>query len=256
MYEMTPGDPLSAVILHVPHASRQLTESGLRAGPAELAEELDHLTDAHTDVIASRAAALAGRRPFLLVNTLSRLVVDPERFPGDDEEMLASGMGPVYTHGYAGRRLRDDDPSLTETLLEEHFHPYAAAMTDLVAGRLAATGRAVIVDVHSYSTALLPYELHRSGPRPPVCLGADPVHTPPALLDAARSVFPDSAVNTPFAGCYVPLDYWRRDPAVSALMIEIRRDQYMREPGGEPGPGLDPLARALAALVDAIPLMG
>ncbi|MEU4695452.1 N-formylglutamate amidohydrolase [Actinoplanes sp. NPDC023714] len=253
MYEISPGDPDSPVILHVPHASREIVESGLLIGPAEIADELDHLTDAHTDLIASRAAGLARRRPWMLVNRLSRLVVDPERFPGDDEEMLASGMGPVYTHGYAGRRLRADDPALTGTLLKEHFHPYAAAMTSLVNDRLAAAGRAVVVDVHSYATELLPYELHRDGPRPPICLGTDPVHTPDPLLAAARAAFPDSALNSPFAGCYVPLEHWGRERAVSALMIEIRRDQYMREPGGEPGPGLDAIARALAVLVDAVP---
>ncbi|MEU4562571.1 N-formylglutamate amidohydrolase [Actinoplanes sp. NPDC023936] len=251
--EIIPGDPGSPVILHVPHASRELIGSGLLPGPAEIAEELDHLTDAHTDVIASRAAGAAARRPWTLVNRLSRLVVDPERFPGDDEEMLASGMGPVYTHGYAGRRLRAGDPDRDAALLKDHFLPYAEAMTTLVSRRIAATGRAVIIDVHSYATEPLPYELHRDGPRPPVCLGTDPVHTPDWLLGAAEAVFPETGRNSPFAGCYVPLDYWGRDRSVSAVMIEIRRDQYMREPGGEPGAGLDRLARSLAALVDAVP---
>ncbi|BAL88929.1 putative N-formylglutamate aminohydrolase [Actinoplanes missouriensis 431] len=252
-YEIIPGDPASPVILHVPHASRELIDSGLLLGPAEVAEELDHLTDAYTDVIASRAAGAAARRPWTLVNRLSRLVVDPERFPGDEEEMLASGMGPVYTHGHAGRRLRDADPVRDAALLTSHFLPYAEAMTTLVTRRMTATGRAVIIDVHSYATEPLPYELHGDGPRPPVCLGTDEAHTPDWLRDAAATVFPETGVNSPFAGCYVPLDYWGRDRAVSALMIEIRRDQYMREPGGEPGPGLDRLARSLAALVDAIP---
>lgn len=251
-YEIIPGDPASPVILHVPHASRELIDSGLLLGSAEIAEELDHLTDAYTDVIASRAADAAARRPWTLVNRLSRLVVDPERFPGDDEEMLASGMGPVYTHGYAGRRLRADDPGRDADLLRRHFDPYARAMTTLTAARLAATGRAVILDVHSYATRPLPYELHGDGPRPPVCLGTDPAHTPGWLVASARSVFPGAAENSPFAGCYVPLAYWGRDTSVAALMIEIRRDQYMREPGGAYTAGLEPLARSLAALVDAV----
>ncbi|WP_433831773.1 N-formylglutamate amidohydrolase [Actinoplanes sp. CA-015351] len=259
MFDLIPGDPDSPVILHVPHASREIISSGLVIGPGEIAEELDHLTDAWTDVIATRAFSVAARRPWMLINRLSRLVVDPERFLGDSEEMLAAGMGPVYTHGHSGRRLRTDDPARDATLLEDHFIPYAETMTNLVAGRLSSTGRAVILDVHSYSTALLAYELHRDGPRPPVCLGTDEFHTPGWLVEAARSVFDGTGLNSPFAGCYVPLDHWRRDPAVSALMIEIRRDQYMREPGGAilAGPdgtaGLDTLARSLAALVDAVP---
>ncbi|WP_185303023.1 hypothetical protein [Streptomyces finlayi] len=35
-------------------------------------------------------------------------------------------------------------------------------------------------------------------------------------------------------------------------MIEIRRDAYMREPGGPAGSGLTALAAGLAALVDAL----
>ncbi|WP_344316735.1 N-formylglutamate amidohydrolase, partial [Actinoplanes couchii] len=244
-----PGDPGSPVILHVPHSSREIVDSGLF--PDIVPEELDHLTDAYTDVIARHAVDLAGRKPWLFINRLSRLVVDPERFA--DDEMVAVGMGPVYTHGYAGRRLRADDPVRDEALLTEHFRPYAEAMTTLVGQRLTATGQAWVIDVHSYPTARLPYELHGDGPRPPVCLGTDGFHTPPELIAAARAAFPGSALDTPFAGCYVPLDHYHRDPAVRALMIEIRRDQYMTEPGGPPTAGLATISRALADLVDTIP---
>ncbi|MEV4281136.1 N-formylglutamate amidohydrolase [Actinoplanes xinjiangensis] len=251
-FDVLPGDAVSPVILHVPHSSRHIVESGLF--PERIGEELDHLTDAHTDLIADIAAGLARRRPWILVNRLSRLVVDPERFTED--EMLSAGMGPVYTHGHAGRRLRADDPARDAVLMESFFQPYAAAMTTLVEERLAATGQAVVLDVHSYPTVALPYELHGDGPRPPVCLGTDPYHTPQPLIAAARSVFGETALNTPFAGCYVPLRHHHRDPAVRALMIEIRRDQYMIEPGGPPTGGLDRIARALAALVDAVPRTG
>ncbi|MFC7533791.1 N-formylglutamate amidohydrolase [Actinoplanes sp. GCM10030250] len=251
-FEMVAGDPASAVILHVPHSSRAVVESGLVVDGFELAEELDHLTDAHTDVIALRAAGAAGRRPWLFVNRLSRLVVDPERFPDETEEMLKAGMGPVYTQGFAGRRLRDDEPGL----LEEHFFPYGEAFTSLVDERLAAVGRAVVVDVHSYPTVRLPYELHGDGPRPPICLGTDSVHTPDWLTAAAQRAFAvigEVRLNTPFAGTYVPRAHWGVNTEVTSLMVEIRRDQYMREPGGEPTAGLAPLARALATLIDAVP---
>ncbi|MDX2826778.1 N-formylglutamate amidohydrolase, partial [Streptomyces ipomoeae] len=90
---------------------------------------------------------------------------------------------------------------------------------------------------------------------PPVCLGSDPFHTPPELLAAAEQAFAGfggTAVNTPFAGAYVPLKYYGTDPRVTALMIEIRRDVYMAEPGGPAGPGLEALAGALARLVDLV----
>ena len=255
IFEVTPGAGSSPVILHVPHASRAITpgaRAGLLAGDAALAEELDHLTDAHTDVIAHRAAERAAIRPWIFENRWSRLVVDPERFPDDREEMRAVGMGAVYTAGFAGRKLRDPDPVRDEALLETHFAPYSQALAGLVADRLTAAGHAIIVDVHSYSTALLPYEIHREGARPAVCLGTDRDHTPGWLLSAAQAAFPENALNTPFAGCYVPLDYYGADPRVSALMIEIRRDGYMTEPGGPPHAGLDRLAAALTGLLSSI----
>ncbi|MEU4464837.1 N-formylglutamate amidohydrolase [Streptomyces sp. NPDC024017] len=252
-FELLPGAGRSPVLLHVPHSAREIPDA-VRAGivPAgeELARELDHITDAYTDRIAEEAAGLAGVTPWRFVNRLSRLVVDPERFPDEREEMLAVGMGAVYTRTTHGDVLRPDDVDAAP-LVERYFEPYARAMTRAVADRLEAAGRAVIIDVHSYPSRRLPYELHGEGPRPAVCLGTDSFHTPPALLDAAQEAFGETQLDTPFSGTYVPLEFHGKRPEVSALMVEIRRDTYMTEPGGPAGPGLERLAAALADLVDA-----
>lgn len=256
-FALVPGAGESPVILHVPHSARE-TPAEVRAGivpkGAALERELDHIVDAHTAELAAQAAGASRVTPWRFVNRLSRLVVDPERFPDEREEMLAVGMGAVYTRTTRRAPLRPEgfDP---EPLIARYFRPYARAMTDAVAGRLAATGRAVIVDVHSYPTAPLPYELHGDGPRPPVCLGTDAFHTPPELVEAAQEAFAGCGgigLDSPFSGTYVPLEFHGRDPRVSALMVEIRRDTYMSEPGGPAGPGLRIVASALAALVDAV----
>ncbi|MFD7437744.1 N-formylglutamate amidohydrolase [Streptomyces sp. NPDC059861] len=256
-YELLPGAGDSPVILHVPHSAREIpgeVREGIVLGDAALERELDHITDAHTGRIAREAAGSAGVRPWRFVNRLSRLVVDPERFPDEREEMLAVGMGAVYTRTTRRDVLRDAgfDPG---PLVERFFRPYARAMADAVAGRLTATGRAVIIDVHSYPSVRLPYELHGQGPRPAVCLGTDSFHTPAALLAAARAAFAqvgEIGLDSPFRGTYVPLGYYGTEPRVSALMVEIRRDTYMTEPGGPAGPGLPRLASALARLVDGL----
>ncbi len=259
-FRLVAGAAGSPVLLHVPHAARRIpgdARRGIVLDDAALERELDHITDAHTDALAARAAQAAapGRTPWRFVNGLSRLVVDPERFPDEREEMLAAGMGAVYTRTTHRAELRrpDHDPG---PLLDAYYLPYAAAMTRAVDDRLAAAGRCVVVDVHSYPTRALPYELHGDGPRPPVCLGTDPFHTPPELLAAAEAAFArfgGTGVDSPFGGAYVPLKHYGREAGVQALMIEIRRDQYLpAEPGGPPGPGLARLAEALTALVDAI----
>jgi N-formylglutamate amidohydrolase len=271
-FRLLPGAPDSPVLLHVPHGSRVIpaaVRDGIVLDAAALERELDHITDAHTDRIAEMAASRAATRPWRFVNLLSRLVIDPERFPDEREEMLAVGMGAVYTRTTHGETLRPADrgglplggqpaegePLDGQSLVDRYFHPYAAAMTDAVTDRLLRTGRAVVLDVHSYPTESLPYELHGDGPRPPVCLGSDPFHTPADLLAAAEEEFAGfggTEVNSPFGGAYVPLQYYGSDPRVTALMIEIRRDVYMREPGGPAGPGLKRPADALARLVDAV----
>jgi len=255
--ELLPGDPPSPVLLHVPHAGTEVpawTRPHLLLDDAELAAELAALTDHHTDRLARAAAQQAAVRPYVLVNRVSRFVVDPERFPDEREEMAAVGMGAVYTHGTRGQRIRADGPDHREALLAAYYRPWAEAVHSAVEDRLA-TGRAVLLDVHSYPSAALPYELHGGTARPAVCLGTDPAHTPGWLVVAARSAFAgvgSVALDAPFAGTYVPLTHHGREPRVRSLMLEIRRDTYMTEPAGPVGPGLGKITAALATLVEAI----
>ena len=169
MYRVHEGAAGSPVILHVPHGSRVLTapaRTSILLDDAALEVELDRMTDSYTGEVAARAATGARVRPWVFENLLSRLVVDPERFPDEREEMAAVGMGAVYTRTSHGEQLRADDPVLAAQLVTEHYEPYAAGMAELVGARLAATGRAVVLDVHSYPSRPLPYELHGTGPRP------------------------------------------------------------------------------------------
>jgi N-formylglutamate deformylase len=246
-----PGSPGSGVILHVPHASRVIpaeVRASILLSDVDLATELDLMTDAHTDLLATSSASGA----WLHVNPYSRLVVDPERFPDEREEMASVGMGAVYTRTSHGVPLRSTvDPSL----LDRYFHPYAASFAGLVEDRLAAVGHAVILDIHSYPSRPLPYELHADGPRPAICLGTDTFHTPDWLVDAARAAFAevgDVLLDSPFAGCYVPLAHYGRDSRVAALMVEIRRDVYMSEPGGPVTEGLPAVVAALATLIASL----
>lgn len=255
-FEVIPGDPDSSVVLHVPHCSIRIpahVRARIVLDDDALAAELLHMTDAYTDRIALTAAAGAVTpRPWVFVNRMSRLVVDPERFPDNREEMLAVGMGAVYTRTSGGDVLRRPDEAGERDLISTYFDPYAASMTDLVAERLAATGAALIVDVHSFPTRALPYELHAESRRPAMCVGQDRFHTQDFLVEAARRAFEpvgDSAVNEPFAGAYVPTRWYELDRRVSAIMLEIRRDTYMDEITGEPTTGIDRVTAATASFL-------
>ncbi|MBO1334550.1 N-formylglutamate amidohydrolase [Streptomyces sp. VRA16 Mangrove soil] len=256
-HRLVPGAADSPVILHVPHGSRTVpphVRAGIVLDDAALEHELDLITDAHTQEIAERAARAASLGPWRFVNERSRLVVDPERFPDEREEMRAVGMGAVYTRTTGRAPLRPEPAPDESALITRYFEPYAEAMTRAVDERLAATGRAVVIDVHSYPSRALPYELHGAGPRPPVCLGTDPFHTTDALLADARTAFAplgETGLDSPFAGTYVPLRHYGKDPRVTALMLEVRRDVYLDEPV-TPHEGLDAVAAALTDLIERV----
>lgn len=252
-FEVIPGDPASPVVLHVPHSSTAIPAAvrrGIVLTDAELAVELATITDAQTDLIAERAADRAAVLPWVFVNRASRLVIDPERFPDEREELNAVGMGAVYERTTTGAVLRSPSPAQRAALLTGYFEPYAAGIAALVGERLAACGRVTIIDIHSYPRMRLPFELHGDGPRPEVCLGVDPFHTSPELEAAARAALAaaaptgDVGVNSPFVGCYVPMEHYQLDRAVGSVMLEIRRDVVAEH--------LDALVAATAALIDAL----
>jgi N-formylglutamate amidohydrolase len=251
------GDPDSPWILHVPHAATRIP-AAVRArivlDDAALAAELRAMTDAHPDRLAARTRErVATRRPWAFVNGLSRLVVDPERFADEREVMNGVGMGAVYTKTSTGAPLRLEAPPDRVELIAAYFEPYSRALADLVDERLAATGRALILDLHSFPEHALPYELYPDDVRPVICLGADDRHTSAGLLDAAREAFAplgSLAVDQPFRGTYVPLRHYGRDDRVESIMLEVRRDAYLRHDGGPDDAAIDRLATAAARLID------
>ncbi|MFD7009023.1 N-formylglutamate amidohydrolase [Rhodococcus jostii] len=251
------GHADSPVILHVPHASRSIPDTvraGILLSNDELQLELDESTDTATDHIAIRAAELlaSGRpRPWLAINQISRLVIDPERFPGDDEPMNAVGRGAVYTRTCNRALLRLEPAADAQRLMDSYYQPYTAALTGLVDDRIATTGAAVIIDVHSYPRHPSRFE-NPNKPRPALCLGTDDFHTAGWLREQALDAFAplgDIATNTPYTGCYVPLNRYQHDPRVTAVMIELRRDQYLATPSAANPAKVDALASMLATLV-------
>jgi len=248
---IVPGAPTSPVLIHLPHAATEIPEPvrrDLLLDDTELAAELAAMTDSGTEQVGRLAAGLARTRPWLAINRFSRLVVDPERFPDEREEMLRVGMGAVYTRTSARRPLRDQQGDFGD-LLDTYYRPYGEAIADLVDARLVAAGRAIILDLHSYPRDPLRYELHPDRRRPMTCIGTDAFHTPDPLRAAVRDAFAplgSVAYDEPFAGCYIPLRQYRKTLRVTGAMIELRRD------GCTTAAAVRRRAETLAALVDTL----
>ena len=254
--DLVAGNPEIAVIIHVPHAGLGVP-LGFRdqflLGPEELAAEMRTMADVATDGLALDAFHSLEAQPWLFINKLSRLVFDPERFPDETEEMNSVGMGVVYTKTSDQRDLRDPNKFEAEEIVKQLFEPYAKTLRDLTSELLSKHGTVTIVDLHSFSPDPLPYELHKEGERPSVCLGVDEYHTSPHLLEKARTSFEclgTIAINTPFAGTYVPLDFYKADIRVQSIMLEIRKDTYGW--GDRESPAFKETAKAIANFIRSI----
>ena len=241
------------VILHVPHSSRLIPEdirSGISLTDEELSYELDQMTDSHTDLIANNAVADLSSKPWIFKNQLSRLVIDPERFPDEREVMNKVGMGAVYMKTSTGKNLRAEDFN-SAPLIDKYFKPYAIAFTDLVNQLLVKHNAVLIIDVHSYRLNQHPNAVNHGQVRPPICLGTDDFHTPKWLAQLAKDCFsPVGEVieNQPYAGSYVPLDFYGTDQRVLSLMLEARADQFLDEKL-QPHAGLVRVVSALSTLI-------
>jgi len=241
------------VILHVPHSSRLIPEdirSGISLTDEELSYELDQMTDSHTDLIANNAVADLSSKPWIFKNQLSRLVIDPERFPDEREVMNKVGMGAVYMKTSTGKNLRSEDFN-PAPLIDKYFKPYAKAFTDLVSKLLLKHEAVLIIDVHSYRLNQHPNAVNHGQVRPPICLGTDDFHTPKWLAQLAKDCFSsvgEVIENQPYAGSYVPLDFYGKDQRVLSLMLEARADQFLDEKL-QPHAGLVRVVSALSTLI-------
>lgn len=234
--EMGKIDLMKAVILHVPHSSRLIPDDcreEILITDAELNLELLRMTDAYTDLIVTCFEDVRS-----LVFPVSRLVVDVERFRDDKEEAMAKiSMGSVYSRTHNGRLLRRIIPVRRKELLKRFYDPHHGKFAGLVGKCLQVLGRCLILDIHSFPSRPLPYEMDQNTDRPDICLGSDPFHTSGELLTRAGTLFKGAfesvKVNFPFSGAIVPLPYYNKDRRVSSLMIEINRRLLMDEDTGK-----------------------
>lgn len=244
------GADACPVIIHVPHASREIPEAVLAefvATPEQVEQELDRVTDAGTDELAHAAHSAVGERTWLVTNRLSRLVADPGRFYSQRDSMEASGRGAIYTRLTDGELLRPlgfDDAALKA----QYFHPYNDAVGEIIDDRIRATGSAVIIDIHSYNNPPEEHQIHGGRLSPDVCIGTHSVHSPAILVDTAARIFTEAGFrverNTPFTGVYIPIDY-EMNPAVLGIMFEVRDD--LLAPGGE---AAGRMAEAMAKVIE------
>jgi len=215
------------IILHIPHSSTRIPYlEGYSINENELQEEQLLLTDWHTDDLFSYPAAVS------IIAGFSRIFCDVERFPEDkDEIMSAQGMGALYEKRDDGSRLRNVSSDLRSGIMNEFYLPHHKRLEDAVAAQLKQFGKSLIIDCHSFTDIPLRRDLDQDKIRPDYCLGTDPFHTSGELINVAEEFFIRKnlslGLNKPYTGSMVPAKYYRKDPTVQSIMLEINRKLYL-----------------------------
>ncbi|HNR14727.1 MAG TPA: N-formylglutamate amidohydrolase [Thermodesulfobacteriota bacterium] len=199
----------------------------------ELQHELLRMTDAYTDELFSVPSGQS------VIFPLSRLVVDVERFPNDDDEPMAKvGMGAVYTKTSDGRSLRRPLSSEERGILMQEYRAHHEMLRKLVLEEISTCSCALIVDCHSFPSTPLPCDQDQRVPRPDFCVGTVKHSTPEHIITVALKALSTSgftvALNAPYAGSMLPLECSEeKDPHIMTIMIEVNRQLYMDEATGE-----------------------
>lgn len=218
------------MLAHIPHASLNIPPDILNTFlVSDLQEELLKMTDRYCD-------ELFGFCTDRFCSSVSRLVCDVERFRNDaDEPVAAYGMGAIYTRCSDGSTLRKITQQEREQLLQTYYDTHHRHLTDAVDTKLAACGRCLIIDGHSFHPAPLPHESDKDPDRPDFCIGTDDYHTPlwlAACLEQALTARGYTVKrNSPFSGTLVPMKHYHKDPRVLSVMLEVNRRLYMHPDG-------------------------
>lgn len=246
------------MIFHIPHSSKVVPKeqrSVLELDDNKLNKELIAITDAYTDELFGTHVKESDS---VIIFPISRLIVDPERFLDDADEVMAKfGMGVIYNKTSNGKILRKK-PSKTEreSLIREYYLPHHDLLANAVRKELEKYSRALIIDCHSFPSSPLPYELDQNPNRPDICIGTDVFHTPTTLRRIAEEESLKQgvrcAVNRPFSGSLVPSEFYQNNKNVYSIMIELNRKMYMNEKTGEKTSDFETCQSKLVHIIDAL----
>ena len=256
------GEPASPVVMSVPHAG-QVYPASLLAALRLPSATLTMLEDRHVD----RIARAARHGETLMIQQRARAWIDLNR--GEDERdplvdegadrsapvtqslKLRSGLGLVPRRaGRAGDlwRRRFSDAEVRARLASD-YHPYHAAIAQLLARAHARFGTAVLLDLHSMPPL--------GGDSPRVVLG-DRFGRSAAARFVARAeaaMVPagwKTALNSPYAGGNILSRHGRPAAGIHAIQVELDRSLYLDARLREPGDGFAATVAAVSRLAEAL----
>ena len=215
---------MQKIVLNIPHSSTVIPDWAVKdilISASELSALVDFMTDKDVDKIWNFVPNENKQ-----IATVSRLVVDTERYRNDnDEEMALKGMGLYYTHTPDRKQFRtrsEDTYSKCLGIYDEYHSSLEAKVTQC----LAEHGKCIVLDCHSFHDEMNYTDYDPSG-FPDVCIGVNDTISPQAglIINAFKTNGYTVKVNEPFAGSLVPLKYLN-DNRIVSVMIELNRRIY------------------------------
>jgi len=255
----------SPVVLSVPHAGRDYSESLLKASRLKR-EQLEALEDRFVDRLIWRAldlgaTALIARRPRAEID-LNRheaeidasLVVPPPSNALPQSARTRGGLGLIPTRitGAGPIWLHRIQHAELERRITRIYRPYHDAVEGALEEARARFGLAILLDCHSMPPRAEPGlgqaeivfgDLHGTTIAPELL---------DAALDAARRCGFRTACNVPYAGGYITARHGKPTQGLHALQIELDRSIYLAPDMRTPGKGFERTAEFLAELTGAL----
>ncbi|HEX8191913.1 MAG TPA: N-formylglutamate amidohydrolase [Allosphingosinicella sp.] len=262
-----PAQPASPVVLSVPHAGRNYSESLLRAArvPRRTLELLeDRLVDRLVwRAVEEGATAFVAQVPRAEIDlNRDEREIDPALIapPPPSASVLQSartrgglglvpsriaGTGAIWLH----RISRDELRRRVETV----HRPYHEALAEALRAARDRFGAAILLDCHSMPPREPVGGVRQAsivfGDRHGATIAPAWLH---AAVRAARGLGWSTAQNSPYAGGHIVTRHGSPRSDIHAVQLEIDRSAYLDEDLREPGPGFDRTATLIAAVAAAL----
>ena len=217
------------LIIHIPHSSVKIPFfDNYCLDKQSLFDEQVLLTDWFTDDI------FHCQKDTIVKADFSRIFCDVERFEDDKlEPMSKFGMGVLYTVTDDGKVMRNISPEYRAKVIYQYYKKHHLKLTTEVEKQLQLYGTSCIVDAHSFADIPFNRDLEKSTNRPDFNIGTDSFHTPQILVDLSVDYFEKHKhtiwVDKPYSGSIVPLEYYKKNPKVNSIMLEVNRKLYLKD---------------------------
>ncbi len=173
---------------------------------------------------------------------------------------VAAGLGTIARVVANGAEIYKKKLNFSEARqrIDRCYHPYHAALEDLIGATRDRFGHAILIDCHSMPSVGGPME-NDAGRRRQVdfvlgdahgrsCSRALTVTVEETLREMGYTV----VRNAPYSGGFITRNYGRPAKGVHALQIEINRALYMHEPSYSRAPGMTGVIEHMSRLTERL----